>query len=157
MAKAKATEKTNFLETQADKIRAELKVSDQNAFFKAAVEAGYLTARADGNVDGEEREAIVRAVELLSQGAVIEWEVETLLDTCSAAFDKDGADKRAEHVGAALLALGASEPGLFVGAIVARATGGVDKTETGALKTVGKAAGLSADKIKAITKRAASL
>src|SRR4051794_25228360 len=56
------------LEEHADQIRAELKVPRQGDLFKAAVEAGYLTARADGGVDETELDVLAKAVELLSQG-----------------------------------------------------------------------------------------
>src|SRR4051812_29738776 len=50
------------LEEHADQIRAELKVPHQSAVFAHAVEAGYLTARADGEVDTNEREVLAKAV-----------------------------------------------------------------------------------------------
>ena len=61
------------LESRAESIRAELRVPKQNEVFKAAVEVGYLTALADGEVDDEEKAEIVRAVEILSAGAVLVW------------------------------------------------------------------------------------
>jgi tellurite resistance protein len=145
------------LEEHAAQIRKELQVQNQSDLFKAAVEAGYLAARADGNVDKEERAVIVKAVELLSQGAVIEWETETLLDECSARAEKEGADARAAKVGEQLAGLGQAEAGMLVAAFVARATNGVEKSEAEALKAIGKAAGLSTDKVRNIVKRATSL
>ncbi len=71
------------LEARAESIRAELRVPKQNEVFRAAVEAGYLAARADGHVDAEETAAIVRAVEILSSGAVVEWETEELVPECA--------------------------------------------------------------------------
>ena len=145
------------LEDHAAQIREELQVPNQSEVFKAAVEAGYLAARADGKVDDAERETIVAAVELLSQGAVIQWETESLLDECETLAEKSGADERASHVGEALKSLGQAEAGLFVAALVARATDGVEKSEADVLKTIGKAAGLSTDKVRNIVKRAVSL
>ena len=145
------------LEDHAAQIREELKVPNQSALFETAVEAGYLAALADGNVDKDERAVLAKAVELLSQGAVIEWETETLLDSCDARAKKDGADKRAEAVGQKLEELGQAEVGLLVAALVARATNGVEKAEAEMLKAIGKAAGLSTDKVRNIVKRAVSL
>lgn len=145
------------LEEHAGKIREELKVPRQSDVFKAAVEAGYLTARADGSVDATEREVLVHAVELLSEGAVIEWETESLVDACIKAADDEGVDARAAKVGELLKQLGQAEAGLLVAAIVARATKGVDKSEAELLKTIGKAAGLSTDKVRDIVKRAGTL
>jgi len=82
------------LEKQAERLRAELKVPRQNDLFRAAIEAGYLVANADGTFDATERETLVKAIGILSVGAVIEWEVETLLDECEERAKKDGAAKR---------------------------------------------------------------
>jgi tellurite resistance protein len=145
------------LEEHADQIRDDLKVPRQSDVFAHAVEAGYLAARADGEVDKSERAVLSKAVELLSHGAVIEWETETLLEECAVRAEKEGADERATKVGKALEALGQAEAGLLVAAFVARATNGVQKSEAEVLKAIGKAAGLSADKVKTIVKRATGL
>ena len=145
------------LEEYADEIRADLKVPHQSVMFAHAVEAGYLAALADGEVDADERRILAKAVELLSQGSVIEWETETLLDECATRAGRDGADARAIKVGEALKELNQAEAGLLVAAFVARATNGVHKSEAEVLKSIGKAAGLSADKVKAVVKRATGL
>ena len=36
---------------------------------------------------------------MLSQGAVIEWETEALLDKCAADAERDGANARAQAIG----------------------------------------------------------
>src|SRR3954468_6486337 len=149
--------KTLTLEDYADQIRDDLKVPNQSSVFAHAVEAGYLAARAEGEVDKAERGVLTKAVELLSKGAVIEWETETLLDECAERAEKEGADVRAKKVGEALKELGQPEAGLLVAAFVARATNGVEKSEAEVLKAIGKAAGLSADKVKGIVKRATGL
>ncbi|HVH46953.1 MAG TPA: hypothetical protein VM925_31635 [Labilithrix sp.] len=145
------------LEDHADKIRAELKVPRQNEVFKAAIEAGYLTARADGGVDSTEREVLVKAAELLSSGLVIEWETESLITDYEKLADAEGVETRAAKVGAALKELDQAEAGLFVAALVARATKGVEKSEAELLKAIGKSAGVSTDKVRDIVKRATSL
>ena len=145
------------LEEHADKIREELKVPRQNELFKIAVEAGYLTARADGGVDETEQEVLVRAVELLSQGLVLEWESAALIDECKARADAEGVEARAAKVGETLKSLGQAEAGLFVAALVARATKGVDKSEAELLKAIAKSAGLGNDQVRDIVKRATLL
>jgi hypothetical protein len=94
---------------------------------------------------------------LLSVGAVIEWEAEALLDACAERAKVEGAAKRAEAVGAELKKLGQAEAGLLLAAIVARASKGVDKKETDVLKAVGTAAGVTADAIAAIVKKASAI
>jgi hypothetical protein len=156
-SKAKANESSIAdLQTHAATIRAELAVPKQSDVFRCAVEAGYLAALADGEVDDGERATMVRAVEILSEGAVIEWEAEELLDAC-AERAQAGVKERAEAVGQELLALGQAEAGILFAAIVARATKGVDKQEAEVLKAVGSAAGLTADRVRDIVKKATSL
>jgi tellurite resistance protein len=157
MAKAQPKTAIADLEKHAGEIRKDLQVPKQSDVFRCAVEAGYLAAAADGEVDATERETIVKAIEILSVGAVIEWETEALLDECEARAKKDGAEKRAKAIGADLKALGQAEAGLLFAALVARATQGIDKREAEVLKQVGTAAGVSADALRAIVKRATSL
>jgi hypothetical protein len=145
------------IEAQAAQIRSELKVPQQNEVFRCAVEVGYLTALADGTVDAKERATMVRAIDILSEGAVIEWETETLLEECEARAEKEGAAKRQAAVGAALAGLGQAETGLFFAALVARASKGIDKKEAEVLKVVGAAAGVASDAVKDIVKRATTL
>jgi tellurite resistance protein len=157
MAKAQPKDATADLVAHADEIRRDLKVPHQSDVFRCAVEAGYLAAQADGEVDPTERATIVKAVEILSVGAVIEWETEALLDACVERAKNDSTEKRAKELGAELKGLGQAEAGLLFAALVARATHGIDKREADVLKVVGTAAGLSADALRAIVKRATSL
>lgn len=152
MAKNRVLEE---LEKRSTELHAEIPSAKPSEVFAAAIEAGYLTAIADGTLDDEERVALARAIELLSKGAVIEWETDALLEGCAARAKDKGAKARAEEVGRSLAASGQAEAGLLVGAIVACATNGVDKTEADTLKQVAKAAGVSSDKLRGIVKRAA--
>ena len=151
MSKANALDE---LQKRADEIRADLKVPRQNDVFRCAVEAGYLAALGDGEMDADERDTIVKAIDVLSQGAVIEWETDHLIDQCEERAKKEGTGKRAKAVGAALKELGHAEAGLLFAAVIARVTKGVDKKEAEVLKSIGSAAGVNAEQIKAIVKRA---
>ncbi len=141
------------LEKHAADIRKDLNVPKQNEVFEAAAEAGFLAANADGTVDDEERAMLVKAIEVLSVGAVIEWEVETLLDGCADRAKAEGADKRADLVGQKLKALGQPEAGLLFAAFVAQASGGIDKKESAVLHAIGKSAGVQKPKVSALLKR----
>jgi tellurite resistance protein len=145
------------LEAQAESIRAELRVPQQNDVFRQAVEAGYLAALADGKVDEGEISTIVRAIDLLSKGAVIEWEASTLMEECAARASKEGVEARALAVGGALKNLGQAEAGILFAAFIARATNGVDKKEAEMLKKIGKAAGLAAKQVGELVKKAGLL
>lgn len=146
--------KKTELDVIAQRIAAELKGKDQNALFRAAVEAGHLAALADGQADAAERTALVKALEVLSAGAVIEWEVDALVAESEAAITAEGPVKRSEAVGLALKALGQVEAGLLIASLVAFAAGGIDKREAGVLERIGVAAGLAKGDISAIVKRA---
>jgi tellurite resistance protein len=145
------------LEAQAESIRAELRVPQQNDVFRQAVEAGYLAALADGKVDEGEISTIVRAIDLLSKGAVIEWEASMLMEECAARASKEGVEARALAVGGALKNLGQAEAGILFAAFIARATNGVDKKEAEMLKKIGKAAGLAAKQVGELVKKAGLL
>lgn len=145
------------LEDLAEKIRDELNVPRQDELFRAAIEAGYLTARADGGVDAMERDVLVKAIELLSNGLVIEWETESFIEDCGKLADDEGLEARAVKIGERLKELGHVEAGLFVAALVARATKGVEKSEAELLKIVAKSAGIGTEKVREIVKRATSL
>lgn len=141
------------IQKHADAIRKDLAVPKQNEVFETAAEAGYLAANADGKVDDEEHEMIVKAIEVLSTGAVIEWEVESLLESCEARVKADGATKRADAVGAKLKELGQPDAGLLFAAFVAQASGGIDKQESAVLHAIGKAAGLAKQKVTTLLKK----
>jgi hypothetical protein len=147
---------TSDLEKHADAIRKDLAVPKQNEVFGVAVEAGYIAALADGEVSDDERETILEAVDVLSKGAVIAWEAETLLDECAERVAKEGAPKRSQAVGAKLKELGAPDAGLLFAAFVAHATDGVDAKETAALEAIGEAAGVSKARVGALIDKAKS-
>lgn len=142
------------LEAQAESIRKQLQVPKQSDVFRSAVEAGYLTALADGEVDEAEQATMVRAIEILSEGAVVEWEAGTLLDECVERAKLEGAEARAVAVGKELAALGQAQTGLYFAALVARSSNGIDKSEAEVLKAIGAAAGVSSDAVRDIVKKA---
>jgi len=128
------------LATYAEEVRGKLDLREQDAVFAAAIELGYLAARADGEVDDDERKALVDAVEKLSKGMVIELEVDAIIERVDA--DDSSDDDKAKAVGKRLKELDAARPALLIGAFVAVATSGVDKAEREVLKKAGRAAGL---------------
>ena len=153
MPPAKKVPTVAVLNKYADEIRSDLAVPRQNDVFRVATEAGFLAANADGHVDDDEKKVIVEAVGLLSKGAVIEWEADTLLEEAAARLEKDGADRRHEAVGEELKSLGQPEAALLFAAFVAQASGGIDKDETEVLQAIGKSAGIAKNKITAMLKR----
>jgi tellurite resistance protein len=144
---------TAYLESQAEVVRQSLgpKADD---LFKVAAEAGYLTALADGGEDAAEREALVTAIETLSKGSVIEWESETFIDEAYGKVQTEGVEARCNAVGGQLKQLGNAEAGLLIGAIVAYASNGIEKSEAQTLEKIGKAAGIERKQIAEIVKKA---
>jgi tellurite resistance protein len=154
MSQQKKTLNVSYLEEQADEVRKSLPAGNQSVLFEAAVEAGYLTAQADGTEDEGEREALVKAIEILSAGLVLEWEVEPLVEKVAERVAKEGADARCAAVGKRLKELNAAEAALLIGAVVAHATAGIDKKEASVLEKIATAAGLEKKQIAAVAKKA---
>jgi len=138
------------LESHGSAVRAKLSVPRQSDVFRAAVEAGYLTAITDGTFDDAERKALITAIGLLSEGAVIEWEAEDLVDQCAKSTGKP--EERAKAVGTKLKELGAPEAGLLFAAFVAHATQGIDKKEEAVLRSIAKSAGVADKRVREIVK-----
>ena len=153
MAAKKSTQGDQLAE-QAKLVREALPPQQQSIVFKLATEAGYLTGLADGTEDVNERAALVRAIEGLSEGLVLEWEIDGLLSEAHAAIASEGADARAKAIGAQLKELGAAEAGIFIAAVVGLATSGIDKSEASVLEKIGTAAGLAKPQIAALVKKA---
>jgi hypothetical protein len=153
MAAKKSTQGDQLAE-QAKLVREALPPKQQSTVFKLATEAGYLTGLADGTEDVNERAALVRAIEGLSEGLVLEWEIDGLLSEAHAAIASEGADARAKAIGAQLKELGAAEAGIFIAAVVGLATSGIDKSEASVLEKIGTAAGLAKPQIAALVKKA---
>jgi len=153
MAAKKSTQNEQLTE-QAKLVREALPPQQQSVVFRLATEAGYLTGLADGTEDVAERAALVRAIEGLSQGLVLEWEIDDLLSEAAAAIAKEGGETRAKSIGKQLKELQAADAGIFIAAIVAHATAGIDKTEASILEKIGTAAGLAKPQIAALVKKA---
>ena len=136
------------LVAMAEAVRKELDFRGQDEVFKLAVETGYLAAQADGSFEHEEKQRIVDAVDILSQGVIIELEVDAIIEEADAS-DADE-DARIAAIGAKLKELEQGDAGLLFGAFVAQATHGIDKDERRVLREVGRAAGLKDNRIRAI-------
>jgi tellurite resistance protein len=149
--------KGSGIDKYAAPLRAGLASLQQEKLFRAAVEAGYLTALADNRQTPEERASLVRSLSAISTGAVIEWEVDALLEEVAALVGDAGAEARAAAVGAALKELDQVEAGLSVAALVALASRGLDKKEAAVLERIGAAAGLSKQDVAGIVKKARGL
>jgi tellurite resistance protein len=144
----------SYVEQQAKEVRAKLSGTNQSALFEAAVEVGYLTALASGGEDEVEREALIKSIEILSEGLVIEWEVEPLVEAVSERIEKEGSDARCAAVGTKIKEIGQVEAALLIGAVVAHASAGIDKQEASVLEKIGTAAGLARPQIAAVVKKA---
>jgi len=152
---SKAKTKVDFDKIAAG-MRDTLSVSKQEELFRAAAEAGYLAALSDGEADSGEKEAIVKAMHKLSDGLVIEWEIDALLEQCDERIGAEGHQARATAVGAKLKELGQVDAGMLLAAYVALATSGIDKREAKMLEQIGTAAGMNRSQISGAVKKARS-
>jgi tellurite resistance protein len=147
-------ERDELLAKYGEVIDKALPINDRDKLFDTAVEAGFLVALADTDADSEERKAIDDALFAISKGVVIDWEVDALVNRACERIGAEGHQARAEAVGETLQALGQAEAGLFIAALVALASSGLDKREVEMLKRIGEAAGLDGEAIAATVKRA---
>jgi tellurite resistance protein len=122
----------------------------QDEVFRVAVEIGYLAARADGQMDAKEKQAIVDAVDVLSKGMTIELEVDSIIEEVDALGGSE--DERAQKLGSRLAELGQAEAGLLFGAFVAQSTSGIDAKERKVLRAVGRAAKIADKRVGGILK-----
>jgi len=102
------------------------------------------------------KEAIIKAMHTLSDGLVIEWEIDALLEQCDERIGAEGHQARAKAVGAKLKELGQVDAGMLLAAYVALATSGIDKREATMLGHIGTAAGLTKAQIAGAVKKARS-
>jgi tellurite resistance protein len=142
------------LRDYASNVRSQVSAADQQAIFHAAIEAGHLAATTDGSFDEQEKAALVKAIELLSEGSVIEWEIDSLVEASTNRAET--LEERASGVAEKLRASGHAEAGLLVAAFVAQATSGIDKKEEKVLKSIAKAAGVSDKRTREILKTVGS-
>ncbi|HTJ82413.1 MAG TPA: hypothetical protein VL400_11885 [Polyangiaceae bacterium] len=138
------------IQSFADAIRDKVSAAKQADVFTAAVAAAHLASHADGKIDDAEKKAIVDALDILSKGLVIEWEVDLLLE--EAGKSGGGQEVKAKAIGDKLKASGQAEAGLLVAAFVAQATDGIDQKEAKVLRAIGKAAGIGDKRVKEILK-----
>jgi tellurite resistance protein len=138
------------IESFAGVIRDKVSVPRQNEVFKAAVDAAHLASMIDGKIDEAEKKAIVEALEVLSKGHVIEWEIDLMVD--EAQKSSGSRDAKAKAIGDRLKELGQPEAGLYVAAFVAQSTAGIDDKEARVLKSIGKAAGIGDKRVREILK-----
>lgn len=138
------------LRDYASNVRGQVDAADQQKVFHAAVEAGYLAATADGSFDEQEKAALVKAIELLSEGSVIEWEVDSVVESLASA--PGTSEERVANAAEKLKASGHPEAGVLVAAFVAQATSGIDKKEEKILKAIAKAAGVTDKRAREILK-----
>jgi len=147
------TASLSALSKHADALRRRLAAAEQNEVLGAAVEAGCLAAFGDLEVDEGERRAIIDAAGVLSAGAVVEWEAESLVDECVKRIADEGIEACVTAVAGKLKRLGQAEAGLLFAVFVAQASEGIDHLEHGVLEAMAEEAGLAADELAVIIQK----
>jgi tellurite resistance protein len=146
--------RTSRLADFAVAIERALPLYDREKLFESVAEAGYLVALADTDVDSAERKVIDEALFALSKEMVIDWEVDGLIHRACERIGAEGHVARAKALGEHFKALGQVGVGMYVAALVALATHGLDKREVATLRRIGSAAGLDDAAVANIVKRA---
>ena len=119
------------------------------ALFEALVEVAFLTARADGRFDDEERRTFEGIVAATCGGAVATKQIGDLIDELERRLRADGVEGRVEALSACVSREEHAKEVLRVGALVARASEGVSGVERDLLVKVAARCGLSSTDVDA--------
>lgn len=114
------------------------------ALFEAIVEASYLVAAADGNVDAEERKTFERVVYAACGGTVAANQVASLVGDFEGLLEEDGLDARVAQVAKQVSKKDHAREVLRIAALIAQASDGVADSERSVLEKIAKATGLEA-------------
>ncbi len=133
------------IEKHAEGIKKDLAVPKQNEVFKAAAEAGYLVLCAGRNCRRRRARDARSRSKILSAGAVIEWEVEDLLESAEK-MRRPMAKRNARDAVARIERARTTRSWCFVCGVRRAPSGGIDKKELAILHAIGKAAGVAKTK-----------
>lgn len=125
------------------------------ALFEAIVEAAYLVATADGELDETEREAFGRVVAQACHGAVSEDQIGALLSDLADQLAEDGLEKRIEMVGRTIAKEEHQREVLRIAGFLASISGGVSDVERRVLEAMAEAFGLESGAVEAELQRVA--
>lgn len=127
--------------------------SEQKAIVSSFLKAAAIAAISDGVADEVERQTMQAVARTLCQVELDDATLATLVDGASQAASTDGLEVRCDRIGATLLALGVSDLGLAVAALIAQVSHGVEARELAALLRIAKAAGLDEPTLVALIGR----
>lgn len=123
---------------------------ERMATIHTLLELGCLVAIADGSADDAERIALHRVLKELCRLDVSATAMDQMVASATEVVASDGMDARCDYIGGALAALGLSELGLEVGALVALVSHGIDQHELAALTRIAAAAGIDEHQLNAV-------
>jgi len=126
------------------------------ALFEAIVEAAYLVATADGELDATERDAFERVVAQACDGAVSEEQIGALLSDLADQLAEDGLQKRIDMVGRTIAKEEHQREVLRIAGFLAAISGGVSEVERRVLVAIAEAFGLEHDIVEAELRRVAN-
>jgi tellurite resistance protein len=123
---------------------------DPAMLFNAIVEAGYLVAAADGDVDDRELDTLKSAVATLTEGEMPQSDIETLLEDFIDLRKSEGEESRCKAVGAILREANCSEEGVYLAAAIAYVSAGLSETELAVMEKIARAAHVSGAQLAVI-------
>jgi tellurite resistance protein len=115
------------------------------------IDLGVLVASADGKVDGRERSMLAEVFQALLETALPVYVVDHLVTASLDIIEAAGAESRARLVGEILQDCVAGEPGVKVALAIAFASEGLSEKEKLVVERIGRAAGLTPDRVAALT------
>lgn len=102
--------------------------------FEAVVEAAFLTANCDGNMDAEERIAFESVVSEACDNIVQRAQVDTLLRDLEEQLAEDGLDQRLRVIGKAISRRDHQQEILRIATLIAHISGGISPEERSVLE-----------------------
>lgn len=125
------------------------------ALFEAIVEAAFLVATADGELDGTERNAFEQVVTQACGGAVREEQIRGLLADLASQLAEDGLARRIEMVGRTIAKGAHQREVLRIAGLLAYISGGVSEVERRVLEKIAAAFKLDPDSVDTELRRVA--
>ncbi|MBI2394784.1 MAG: hypothetical protein HYV09_34765 [Deltaproteobacteria bacterium] len=123
---------------------------ERMATIQTILELGCLVAIADGHADDAERAALHRVLKELCNVDLGDEAMAQMIESAQEVVASDGMDARCDQVGASLKALGLSELGVELAALIGLVSHGLDQHELAALGRIAAAAELDDARLSAL-------
>jgi len=117
----------------------------------ALTDLTVLVAAADGTIDEAEMSSLTASLEVMLASQVVPMLVRHVVEESRERIAEAGIEPSARSLGASLAALGAAEDGIRLALDIAAASEGISDVERARIDLVAKAAGLTGERVAALT------